>query len=101
MVIFVDLAYSEHAETEMLAVSTYANELGLEPGLNSPEMVTPLCNSTFKRSVCPSGGLRISMMLNGRCVDLNAAGLCARVHHITNAVATCPQQPTSLAPHGQ
>ena len=37
MVIFVDLAYSEHAETEMLAVSTYANELGLEPSLNSPE----------------------------------------------------------------
>ena len=38
MVIFVDLAYSEHAETEMLAVFTYANELGFELGLNLPEM---------------------------------------------------------------
>ena len=31
------LAYSEHEETEMLAVFTYPNELGFEPGLNSPE----------------------------------------------------------------
>ena len=37
LVIFVDLAYSEHAEAEMLAVFTYADELGFEPGLNSPE----------------------------------------------------------------
>ena len=38
MIIFVDLAYSEHEETGMLAVFTYANELGFEPGLNSPEI---------------------------------------------------------------
>ena len=31
---FADLDYSEHEETEMLAVFTYANELGFEPGLN-------------------------------------------------------------------
>ena len=37
MVIFIDRAYSEHQETEMLAVFTYADELGFEPGLNSPE----------------------------------------------------------------
>ena len=37
MVIFVELAYSEHEETEMLAVFTSANELGFERGLNSPE----------------------------------------------------------------
>ena len=35
---FVDLAYSEHEETEMLTVFTYANELGFEPDLNSPEL---------------------------------------------------------------
>ena len=34
---FIDLAYSEHKKTEMSAVFTYANELGFEPGLNSPE----------------------------------------------------------------
>ena len=33
----MNLAYSEHEETEMLAVFTYAIELGFEPGLNSPE----------------------------------------------------------------
>ena len=32
-----NLAYSEGEETEMLAVFTYANKLGFEPGLNSPE----------------------------------------------------------------
>ena len=37
--IFVDLAYSEHEETEMLAVFTYADELGFEPGFNSLERV--------------------------------------------------------------
>ena len=36
--IFVDLAYSELEETEMLALFTNANELGFEQGLiNSPE----------------------------------------------------------------
>ena len=39
LLIFIDLSYSEHEGTEMLAVFTYANELGLEPGLNSPEFV--------------------------------------------------------------
>ena len=33
LVIFVDLAYSEHEETEMLAVFTYANELGFYQAL--------------------------------------------------------------------
>ena len=33
LLIFVDLAYSEHEQTEMLTVFTYANELGFEPGL--------------------------------------------------------------------
>ena len=42
LVIFVDLAYSEHAETEMLAVFTYADEPGFEPGLNSPEMLSQM-----------------------------------------------------------
>ena len=49
---FVDLAYSEHEETEMLAVFTYANELGFEPGLNSPlSMVnTPTSRSHYPDS---------------------------------------------------
>ena len=38
----VDLAYSEHEETEMLAVYAYADELGFEPGLNSPELLCML-----------------------------------------------------------
>ena len=38
LLIFIDLAYSEHEGTEMLAVFTYANELGPQPGLNSPEI---------------------------------------------------------------
>ena len=38
LLIFIDLSYSEYEGTEMLAVFTYANELGLEPGLNSPEI---------------------------------------------------------------
>ena len=42
LLIFIDLAYSEHEGTEMLAVFTYAKELGLEPGLNSPETSTIL-----------------------------------------------------------
>ena len=33
LVIFVDLANSEHEETEMLAVFTYANELGFYQAL--------------------------------------------------------------------
>ena len=32
LVIFVHLAYSEYEESEILAVFTYANELGFEPG---------------------------------------------------------------------
>ena len=39
MYCFGDLAYSEHEETEMLAVFTYANELRFEPGLSSPEVI--------------------------------------------------------------
>ena len=35
---FFDLAYSEHDETEMSSVFAYANELGFEPGINSPEV---------------------------------------------------------------
>ena len=35
MVIFVDLAYSEHEETEILAVFTYAVESGFQPGARS------------------------------------------------------------------
>ena len=38
LVIFVDLAYSEHEETEISTGFTYANELGFEPGVNSPEL---------------------------------------------------------------
>ena len=34
---FANFHYSGHKETEMLAVFTYANELGFEPGLYSPE----------------------------------------------------------------
>ena len=45
MVIFVDLAYSEHQETEMLAVFTCANELGFEPGLSSPEQLVMAVNA--------------------------------------------------------
>ena len=33
LVIFVDLAYSEHEEKEMLAVFTYADEFGLNQAL--------------------------------------------------------------------
>ena len=46
LVTLVELAYSEHEETEMLSVSTYANNLGFEPGLNSPDMV--YCNVEVK-----------------------------------------------------
>ena len=55
MVIFVDLAYSEHAETEMLAVSTNANELGFEPGLNSPEKVRNYIDQAEKGGMVPLG----------------------------------------------
>ena len=47
LVIFVDLAYSEREETEMLAVITHANELGFEPGLNSPESFVKRYSNSF------------------------------------------------------
>ena len=57
----VDLAHPEHGETEMLAIFTYANELGFGPGLNSPELSVLLFgtdrNGTVRYRSCVNGAL--------------------------------------------